>query len=247
MVPTLRDALDAQGWRYVLDVPQTTPVFTQPAQTVVPPWSGRGPVPTKPRLAPDAPAPQTVQTVAASLPPTAWQDLTVAEGAHGPRTYQFVALRVWESREGLPGRACWLLLRRNLDGTEPRSYLSNAPEDTPLLTLAQVAAARWVIETEFATSKGETGLDEYEVRRWQGWHHHITLALLASAFLLTVQQDWGEKDAPDHAAPGQPRAPGVAAAADVDTRRAPPVAQRYPRAQRARQTVTHQAAPPSAA
>src|SRR5439155_2171497 len=247
MVPTLRDALDAEGWRYVLDVPATTPVFTQPAPTVVPPWSGRGRKPTKLQLAPGAPPPQTVQAVAASLPPTAWQDVTVAEGAQGPRTYQFVALRVWESRDGLPGRACWLLLRRNLDGSEPRYYLSNAPDDTPLLTLAQVAAARWVIETEFATSKGETGLDEYEVRRWQGWHHHITLALLASAFLLTVQQDWGEKDAPDHAAPGQPGAPGVAAASDVDTRRAPPVAQRHPRAQPAGQTVTHQASPPSAA
>ena len=70
----------------------------------------------------------------------------MAEGAQGSRTYQFVALRVWESREGLPGRACWLLLRHNLDGSEARYYLSNAPEDTPLLTLAQVAAARWTIE-----------------------------------------------------------------------------------------------------
>src|SRR5207248_5335859 len=139
-----------------------------------------------PRLAPDAPSAQTVQAVAASLPPTAWQDVTVAEGAQGPRPYQFVALRVWESRDGLPGRACWLLLRRNLYGSEPRSYLSNPPADMPLLTLAQVAAARWVIETEFETAKGETGLDEYEVRSWQGWHHHITLALLAGAFLLTL-------------------------------------------------------------
>src|SRR5207248_7814291 len=200
MVPTLRDALDAEGWCYVLDVPATTPVFTQVTATAVPPWWGRGRKPTKPRLVPGAPAPETVQAVAASLPPTAWQDLTVAEGAHGPRIYQFVARRVWESRDGLPGRACWLLLRRNLDGSAPRSYLSNAPADTPLRTLAQVAAARWVIETEIQTAKGETGLDEYEVRRWAGWHHHITLALLAGAFLLTLQQDWwGGKDAPAHA------------------------------------------------
>jgi SRSO17 transposase len=247
MVPTLRDALDAAGWRYVRDVPATTPVFTQVAATAVPPWSGRGRKPTKPRLVSGAPAPQTVQAVAASLPPTAGQDLTVAAGAHGPRTYQFVALRVWESRDGLPGRACWLLLRRNLDGSAARYDLSTAPEDTPLLTWAQGAAARWVMETEFETAKGETGLDEYEVRSWAGWHHHITLALLAATFLLTLQQDWGEKDAPDHAAPSQPGAPGVAAASDVDTRRATPVAQRHPRAQRARQTVTHQASPPPAA
>jgi SRSO17 transposase len=246
-VPTLRDALDAEGWRYVLDVPATTPVFTHQAPVVVPPWSGRGPQPTTPRLAPDAAPPQTVQAVAATLPPPVWQAVTVAEGAQGPRTYQFVALRVWESRDGLPGRACWLVLRRNLDGTEPRSYLSNAPADTPLLTLAQVAAARWVIETEIQTAKGETGLDEYEVRSWRSWHHHITLALLAGAFLLTLQQDWGEKDAPDHAPASQPGAAGAAAASDVDTRRATPVAQRHPRAQRARQTVPHQASPPQAA
>jgi SRSO17 transposase len=247
MVPTLREALDAEGWSYVLDVPQTTPVFTQQAQTIVPPWSGRGRVPTKPRLAPGAPSSQPVQAVAANLPPTAWQELSVAEGAQGPRIYQFAALRVWESRDGLPGRACWLVLRRNLDGSEPRSYLSNAPADTPLRTLAQVAAARWLIETEIQTAKGETGLDEYEVRSWMGWHHHITLALLAGAFLLSLQQDWGEKDAPDHASASQPGAPRTAPPPPLDTRRPAPMAQRHPRAQRAGQTVTHQASPPQAA
>jgi SRSO17 transposase len=246
-VPTLRDAVDAEGWRYVLEVPAVTPVFTQPAEVVVPPWSGRGPKPTVPRLAPEAAPPQSAQAVADGVPASAWQELTVAEGAQGPRTYQFVARRVWESRDGLPGRACWLLLRRNLDGSEPRYYLSNAPEDTPLLTLAQVAAARWVIETEFETAKGETGLDEYEVRSWTGWHHHITLALLAAAFLLTVQQDWGEKDAPADPPASQPRAARGAAAAHLDTRRVAPVAQRHAGAQRTGQTLPHQAAPPSAA
>ena len=48
------------------------------------------------------------------------------------------------------------------------------------------------------------GLDEYETRTWAGWHHHIAMCLLAGAFLLTLQQDWGEKDAPDHQAPGVP-------------------------------------------
>src|SRR3989440_8315534 len=246
MVPTLRDALDAEGWRHVLASRVPAPVSTRGRGTASPPWSGRGRKPTKPRLVPGAPAPETVQAVAASLPPTAWQDLTVAEGAHGPRTYQFVALRVWESRDGLPGRACWLLLRRNLDGRESGYYLSNAPEDTPLLTLAQVAAARWVIETEFETAKGETGLDEYEVRSWAGWHHHITLGLLAAAFLLTLQQDWGEKDAPAHAPASQPRAARGAAPAHVDAGETAALARRYPRAQRAGQTFTHQTSSPQA-
>ncbi len=247
MVPTLRDALDAEGWHYVLDVPKTTPIFTDVAATVVPPWSGRGRRPTTPHLAPEAPPARTVEAVAAGLPPAVWQEVTVAEGALGPRTYLFVARRVWESRDGLPGRACWLLLRRNLDGSEPRYYLSNAPAATPLLTLAQVAAARWIIETEFQTAKGETGLDEYEVRGWQGWHHHIALALLAGAFLLTLQQDWGGEDAPDHPAAAQPRAADAAAAADLDRRRTARLAPRHPGPQRAGQTIAPQTTPPQAA
>lgn len=154
--------------------------------------------------------------VAASLPAAAWQALTVAEGAQGPRIHQFAALWVWESRDGLPGRAGWLLLRRDLDGSEAKYYLSNAPADTPLLRLAQVGAMRWPVETEFQTEKGETGLDEYEVRTWLGWHHHITMALLAGAFLLSLQRDWGGKYAPDHSPATHARLAGTAAAAHVD-------------------------------
>jgi SRSO17 transposase len=242
MVPTLRDALEEADWRYVLDVPQTTPVFTQPTLVAIPPWSGRGPKPTVPRLAPDAVPAQSVAQVAASLAAPAWQAVTVAEGAQGPRTYAFVARRVWESRDGLPGRACWLVLRRNLDGTEPRYYFSNAPENTPLQTLAQVAAARWTIETEFETAKGEVGLDEYEVRSWAGWHHHLTLALLANAFLLTLQQEWGGKDAPDHAAPDQPRAARALAPTHLDRAGSLALAAHHPRAQRPGQVLPSQAA-----
>jgi SRSO17 transposase len=55
--------------------------------------------------------------------------------------------------------------------------------------------------TQCSDAAGETGLDEYEVRGWRGWHHHITLARLAGAFLLTLKQTWGEKDAPPDGAP----------------------------------------------
>ena len=80
-----------------------------------------------------------------------------------------------------------------LDGSEPRYYLSNAPEDTTLETLAYVGGSRWRIETEFETEKGGVGLDEYETRSWAGWHHHIAMCLLGGAFLLGLQQDWGGK------------------------------------------------------
>jgi SRSO17 transposase len=242
-VPTFRDALDADGWWYVLEVPTITTVFTEPAATTVPTWSGRGRKPTRARLVDPARRPQAVQAVAAAWPADRWQALTVAEGAQGPRRYQFAAQRVWESRDGLPGRPCWLVLRRNRAGSDRKCYLSNAPADTPLRTLGRVGAMRWPIETEFQTGKGETGLDEYEVRSWPGWHHHITLALLAGAFLLTIQQDWGGKSARPDAATSQPRAPRVAAPPHVDARRAARLAERHPTAQRPRQTFAHQTSP----
>jgi SRSO17 transposase len=237
-VPTFRDALDADEWLYVLEVPCTQPIFIQPAKTEVPAWSGRGPHPTRLRLVDGEPGPQAVETVAASLAAEDWQLLTVAEGAQGPRTYLFVARRVWESREGLPRRECWLVLRRNPDGSEPKYYLSNAPADTPLLTLAQVGAKRWPIETEFQMEKNETGLDEYEVRSWQGWHHHITLAMLAGIFLLSLQQEWGGKDAPSDSATNQPRAARTAPAASLDSSRVVALARRHSVAERTLQTVS---------
>ena len=71
--------------------------------------------------------------------------------------------------------------------------MSNAPEDTPLETLAYVGGSRWRIETEFETEKSDVGLDEYETRTWPGWHRHMAMCLLAGAFLLSLQQDWGKK------------------------------------------------------
>jgi SRSO17 transposase len=237
-VPTLRDTLDDDEWLYVLEVPCSQPVFAQPAKTEVPAWSGRGRQPTKLRLVDGESGPQAVEAVAASLAAEDWHLLTVAEGAQGPRIHLFAARRVWESREGLPGRECWLVLRRNPDGSEPKHYLSNAPADTPLLMLAQVGAKRWPIETEFQLEKNETGLDEYEVRSWQGWHHHITMALLAGILLLSLQQEWGEKDAPGNSAANQPSAARAASATKLDSSGVVALAHRHPVAERTLQTVS---------
>jgi SRSO17 transposase len=218
-VPTLRDALAAADWRDVLEVPSTTSVFVEAADAAGPTWTGHGRKPTRPRLVDGAPAARSMAEWVAASAPDQWKVLTVAEGAQGPRSYQFVGQRGWECREGVPGRETWLVARRNLDGSELKYYLSNASADTPLLTVAQVGAKRWSIETEFETEKGEIGLDEYEVRGWDGWHHHITLALLAGAFLLTVEQEWGEKSARADASPGDAGAARVAAPTDLDQSR----------------------------
>jgi SRSO17 transposase len=244
-VPSLRDALDAEGWRYVLEVPSNTLVFTAPARAEVPAGSGKGRVPTRARLVEGEAPPDTVAATAAGLAAADWRTLTVAEGAQGPRAYRFAALRAWECRAGVPGRAGWLVFRRNLDGSELKYYLSNAPAGTPLAELGRVGSVRWPIETEFQQGKGEVGLDEYEVRTWRGWHHHIALALLAAAFLLSLKLRWGGKGgaAPADAAPGAPGPERAPAPPHLDDRRPTALAGRHPTPQRARQAGPPQAPP----
>jgi len=242
-VPSFRDALDAEGWWYVLEVPVSTPVFTEATASAIPTWVGTGRKPTKARLVAGTRPAQPVATVLAAAAATDWQTLTVAEGAQGPRTYQFVAQRVWEGRDGVPGRTCWLLLRRNPDGTDPKAYLANAPADTPLVRLAEVGAQRWAIGTAFQQAKGEAGLDEYEVRGWVGWQHHVTLVLLAAAFLLTIQQVWGGKAAPRHRPPSDAGAARGAAPPALDPRDLVALVSRHPGPQRPRQTVPSHPSP----
>jgi hypothetical protein len=126
--------------------------------------------------------------------PEQWTRLTVAEGEKGPITYDWARQRVVERRAGLPGEAVWLLARRSLkDPAEVAYYLSNAPRGTALATLAQVATRRWSIEQCFKEAKGQTGLDEYEVRLWHSWYRHMTLGMMAHAGLAWVRRAAHEK------------------------------------------------------
>ena len=208
MSPSLREGLAVLGMRYVLDVPAGFTVWPAEPAWTSPAYQGRG-GPPKPRLV--AGQRRTMEERSAELPEGAWREITVAEGSQGPRTYQFSAQRVRPSSRRKPGEIHWAVYRRNLDGSEPRYYLSNAPAATPLETLAYVGGSRWRIETEFETEKSDVGLDEYETRSWAGWHHHIAMCLLGGAFLLGLQQAWGGKDAPDHETAGLPGGAGDAA------------------------------------
>ena len=93
-----------------------------------------------------------------------------------------------ESRAPLPGPDAWLIARRSIsDPTEFACYLSNAPADTPLLKLAEMVATRGTVEQCIEEAKGETGLDDYEERYWHSWHRHITLSMMAHAWLASVR------------------------------------------------------------
>jgi SRSO17 transposase len=128
-----------------------------------------------------------VDAWAAKVPPEGWHRLSAGEGSKGPRLYDWAYLPY---RGGAP--AGWekgLLVRRKLDEPDELAfYLTLAPEGTALADLVRVAGTRWTIESCFEAAKGEVGLDQYEVRSWTGWHRHITLAMLAHAYLAVVRK-----------------------------------------------------------
>jgi SRSO17 transposase len=192
--PALRDTVIQHRRLYLLAVRLHTPVWCERPAVVEPLPSVRGRPRTKVRLAEGAPPATAVEAVVAAWPESRWQRLTVAEGEKGPRTYDWARQRVVESRDGLPGPDAWLLARRSTsDPSDVAYFLSNAPTDTTLLRLAEVAASRYTVEVCIQEAKGETGLDEYEVRHWHSWHRHITLSMMAHAWLTTVRYQAAEK------------------------------------------------------
>src|SRR4051794_34604408 len=153
---------------------------------------------------------------ATEVPKGGWTRLSAGDGAKGPRLYDWACVPFRGAREGWQKA---LLIRRALEKLDELSfYLTLAPEGTELATFVQVAGTRWTIEACFEAAKGEVGLDEYEVRSWTGWHRHVTLAMLAHAYLAVVRQHairgrgprprgrlaapHGSRGAPAHLAPG---------------------------------------------
>jgi SRSO17 transposase len=123
--------------------------------------------------------------LAAQVPAGAWRLLSAGDGTKGPRVYAWARVPIRPLRE--PGWEHWLLVRRRLRDGELAFYVCYAPARTTLGTLVAVAGTRWTVECSFQQAKGEVGLDHYEVRRWDAWYRHITLAMLAHAFLAVMR------------------------------------------------------------
>jgi SRSO17 transposase len=134
-----------------------------------------------------------VDTLIAKVRPGAWQRRSCGDGAHGPRIYDWVSVPI--RRPFAHGRRGWVLARRSVsDPTEIAYYVCFGARGTRLRELVRVAGARWAVEESFQTAKNEVGLDQYQVRRYDAWYAHITLAMLAAAFLVGVRAVEAAKD-----------------------------------------------------
>jgi SRSO17 transposase len=136
-------------------------------------------------LAPMAGSPAPAEVLAKLIPPQRWLRLNAGDGAKGKRWYAWSRVAL-HSADAPDGWERWLLIRRNLASGEQAFYLCAAPAGLPLVALVKVAGTRWRVEESFQHTKGLCGLDDHQVRRWRSWYRWVTLAMLASAFLVVT-------------------------------------------------------------
>nr|WP_319949630.1 IS701 family transposase [Streptomyces halobius] len=142
-------------------------------------------------------------------PDEAWERLSCGDGAKGPRLYDWAAAQLpavpfFDGDE--PAHRRWVLARRSIARPEEVAYyLAHAPTGTSVGKLVEVAGSRWAVESCFQSAKNECGLDQYEVRRYPAWYRHITLAMLAHAFLAAMAVQAGtERGAAETDHPSRP-------------------------------------------
>ena len=131
-----------------------------------------------------------VDRIADDFEPDQWQRLSVGDGSKGPREFDWAHIELAKPEQ--EGWQKWLVVRRSLvEGEKPadRAYvLVFAPTGTTVAQMATAIGTRWTVEQCFEEGKGEVGLDQYEVRSWQGWwYRHITLCMFAHAFLMVLR------------------------------------------------------------
>lgn len=181
----LRDALGARGLAYVVGVGPQVGVWPRPPKLVSPrSKGGRGRPPT--RYDYGGQRPSSTREVAIKV--RGWKTVRWREGTKGWLTSRFAAVRVQPSHgyhEGqAPHKEVWLLIEWPESEAEPTKYFfCHLPASYTLRRLVRLAKCRWAIEQDYHQLKEELGLDHYEGRSWLGWHHHVTLTMLAHAFL----------------------------------------------------------------
>jgi len=176
--PKLRTWLEEQGIPYVMAVSRDAMIATAAGK-------------------------KRADELAALVPGDGWQRLSCADGSKGPRLYDWALIGTKSPRHHL-------LVRRSLQPNEKgvlelAFYRCWSPRPVTLAELVAVAGARWGVEDCFAGAKGEAGLDHYQVRKFRAWYRHVTLSMLAHAFLAVTARD---------SRPGAPPGPAPASGND---------------------------------
>lgn len=182
--PAFLRQIDERHLCFMADVHCDQHIYIENPNPTLPAYSGRGRRPTQ---AVAQGSTMRVDHWSAAQPAEAWRRLHIRNGEKGAVVAEYLHARVWrwDGQEQTPH--CWhLLVRREVGALMVSHYycLSNAPEQTSLNELARLQAQRFFIEHSFRETKSECGLADYQVRRWDAWHHHMALVMLGALFLV---------------------------------------------------------------
>ena len=197
-----RAALRQRGERYVLDVPCNTTVRDLERRRPPRKKAGVGRKREVPFVRADA--------WAARQPESRRERITIRDGEKGPLVVDAMSVQVRTKQERRVGPEERLVVIRTVGESRVDYALTNAGPETPLAEVVRAQRQRHRIEEVFGAGKGEVGLDHYEVRSWVGWHHHVTLCLVALWFLCLERRRIGGENPGDHRAAGEAH-PGPAA------------------------------------
>ena len=186
-----RQGLRDRGLHYVLQVSGDMTAWTEDPHPSEPPMKRGGKVARKRLYAKELPPVRSLREIAKDLPSSSWRKVTWREGTKGPLSSCFARVVVWMANGLVQGKTMEvpqeeLLIEWPSDKESPlKFWLSSlSPRRTSLRSLTRKAKGRFRIEQDYQEMKGEVGLDHFEGRSWQGWHHHVTLVALAYAFLV---------------------------------------------------------------
>lgn len=179
---------------YFVSIPSDTLCWLDRPLTRKQEYKYRGELHTKEVLEKAEKKPISFEALAMNTNNYFWYRRKVSEGTKGPIEYEFTRKRVVLSKNGLPQKKVWLIIKRTLENNPAYSYyISNAPERTKLATFVWLSGLRWAIEQCFEETKSELGMDQYEVRKYPGWNHHILTCMLSHFFLWHLKIRLGKK------------------------------------------------------
>ena len=192
--PWLLQTLESEYQTYIADIPCDTRVWLECPVVEIPKRKGnRGPIPTQPKVAENQPAPIAVRDLFPRLDASTGKRVFIRETERGPLWVKMWAIRVYPVRDELPGPQTWLIVRCDESTGDIKYQFSNATAETSFERLAYMSHSRFWMERAIEDAKGQAGMADYQLRSWNGWHHHMTMTILAMLFLLVLHLDWKPK------------------------------------------------------
>jgi SRSO17 transposase len=179
---------------YFLSIPADTLCWLQRPITRTKQYKYKGEVRSKEVVEKTEKKPISLETLGKNMNDYFWYRRKVSEGTKGPIEYEFTKRQITLSRNGLPHKRVWLVIKRTIeDNPTYYYYISNAPVSTRLKVFVWLSGIRWAVEQCFEETKTELGMDQYEIRKYPGWNHHILTCMLAHFFLWHLKIRLGKK------------------------------------------------------